>query len=240
MITVAIPFYNTIEYIESCLDSLIDSDYVDEVVISDDCSDYVIEIDHPKVKIFRNLTNKGAFRNKYLSIFRSSNEWVYLLDSDNYLSETSIDSMRNIDNLNPDTYYSPFQLNLVNEDLDQSLDGKKITYNFPDKRIGLDQAQKYLETNIPYFDWFLNTGNFLVNKKTYLESMKFIFDNNQHQHLEADAIAFTTYWLLGGNFIEIIPNFSYNHRVRTKSYSHAFGSKNAESISYHKNLILES
>ena len=83
MITVAIPFFNTFQYLESILEPLINSSHVDEIIINDDGSDYQVDVNHPKVKIFFNDKNVGAFRNKYITISRSSNEWVYLLDSDN-------------------------------------------------------------------------------------------------------------------------------------------------------------
>ena len=33
------------------------------------------------------MHQSGAFRNKYLSVARASNDWVYLLDSDNKLQK---------------------------------------------------------------------------------------------------------------------------------------------------------
>lgn len=240
MITVAIPFYNTIQYLEPTLEQLIESSYVDEIVISDDVSDYTVEIDHPKVKIYRNDINQGAFRNKYLSISRSTNDWIYLLDSDNTLPKTSIDILENIQDLDPDTYYSPIQLNLVDDGLDSSLDGKTIVYDFPERTIDLEIAKKYLADDTGQIQWFLNTGNFFINKNSYLETMKFIFDNPDHKHLEADAMVFTTYWLLKNKKIKIVSGLCYDHRTRPQSYSHAFGSKSSESLHYHRKLLLQS
>jgi glycosyltransferase involved in cell wall biosynthesis len=240
MITVAIPFYNTIDYLEPLLEELVDSFFVDEIVISNDASDYSVEIDHPKITIYHNAINQGAFRNKYLSVARSSNDWVYLLDSDNKLPKSSIDILENIQDLDPDTYYSPIQLNLVNDGLDESLDGKTVVYDFPERTIDLELAKEYLANDTGQIQWFLNTGNFLVNKKTYLETMKFIFDNPNHKHLEADAMAFTTHWLRKKKKIQIVSDLCYEHRVRPQSYSHAFGSRGSESLHYHRKLLLQS
>ena len=123
-----------------------------------------------------------------------------------------------------------------------------FVYDFPERTIDLELAKKYLDiaqksnwTNNDYsVDWFLNTGNFLVNKKTYLETVKFIFDNPNHKHLEADAMAFTTHWLRKNKKIEIVPDLCYEHRIRPQSYSHAFGSRGFESIQYHRKLLLQS
>ena len=96
MITVAIPYYNNEKYLEKTLELPLSSDFVSEIIIHDDCSDNIIQSDHPKIKIYRNEHNLGAFKNKYLAVSKSTNEWVYLLDSDNYFFENSLDAIKNI------------------------------------------------------------------------------------------------------------------------------------------------
>ena len=63
--------------------------------------------------------------------------------------------------------------------VDDSLDGKTVVYDFPERTIDLELAKEYLANDTGQIQWFLNTGNFLVNKKTYLETMKFIFLSSQ-------------------------------------------------------------
>jgi glycosyltransferase involved in cell wall biosynthesis len=46
-----------------------------------------------KIKVFRNKTNQGAFRNKYETVSKCSNEWIYLLDSDNYPFEWAAEKL---------------------------------------------------------------------------------------------------------------------------------------------------
>ena len=84
MITVAIPYYNSEKYLEQSLEIPLSSNFVSEIIIHDDCSSNKVESTHPKIKVYRNETNVGAFKNKYLAVSKSTNEWVYLLDSDNY------------------------------------------------------------------------------------------------------------------------------------------------------------
>ena len=265
-ISLVIPFYNTSRYFIDVVELSLNNDFVSEIIVNDDTSsedeweklnDIINDLNSNKIKLFRNENNLGGFRNKYNAVNNSTCEWVYLLDSDNILPESSIEIVNKIKNLNPNTYYSPIQLNLKDDGLDPSLDQKKVIYNFPKKLIDINLAKKYLSESIVnnqtskpdvfldynsgrVIEWFLNTGNFFVNRKTYLKTMKFIFDNISYKHIEADAVVFTAHWLMKGNKIEIVDNLCYTHRVRKQSYTHAVGSKNLESLQYHQKLLLES
>ena len=96
MITVAIPYYNNEKYLEKVLELLLSSDFVSEIIIHLDFSDHQIESNAPKIKVYRNDVNLGAFKNKYLAFSKSTNEWVYLLDSDKYFFDNSLDLVKKI------------------------------------------------------------------------------------------------------------------------------------------------
>jgi glycosyltransferase involved in cell wall biosynthesis len=236
MITVAIPYYNSEKYLEQALELPLSSDFVSEIIIHDDCSENQIESTHPKIKIHRNQTNLGAFKNKYLAVSKASNQWVYLLDSDNYFFENSLDVVKNI-KPQRGRYYSPSQLHLVDDGLDQSLNGKIVKYDFG--QVDGSRARDILKSGSGEFEWLINTGNFFVNRDDYVSSMQTIINDPTYPYFEADAIVFTYNWLRGGNIIEVVDDLWYNHRLRSNSYSHSVGNKNSDSLNYHKNLILE-
>jgi glycosyltransferase involved in cell wall biosynthesis len=236
MITVAIPYYNSEKYLEQALELPLSSDFVSEIIIHDDCSENQIESTHPKIKIHRNQTNLGAFKNKYLAVSKASNEWVYLLDSDNYFFENSLDVVKNI-KPQRGRYYSPSQLHLVDDGLDQSLNGKIVKYDFG--QVDGSGARDILKSGSGEFEWLINTGNFFVNRGDYVSSMQTIIGDPTYPYFEADAIVFTYNWLRRGNIIEVVDDLWYNHRLRSNSYSHSVGNKNSDSLNYHKNLILE-
>ena len=240
MITVAIPYYNNEKYLEKTLELPLSSDFVSEIIIHDDCSDHQIESTHPKIKIYRNDVNLGAFKNKYLAVSKASNKWVYLLDSDNYFFENSLDVVKNI-TPKRGSYYSPSQLHLVDDGLDASLNGKIIKYEFGGiKSIDSSDAKNLLTSEFwEEFCWLINTGNFFVHRDDYIESMKEVFEDLNYPYFEADAIVFCYNWLKSGNIIEIVKELRYNHTVRSNSYSHSVGNKNTESLNYHKNLITQ-
>jgi glycosyltransferase involved in cell wall biosynthesis len=240
MITVAIPYYNSEKYINDALEILISSDFVSEIIIHDDCSNNQIESKHPKIKIYRNETNVGAFKNKYLAVSKSTNEWVYLLDSDNYFFDNSLEVVKNI-NTQRGKYYSPSQLHLVDDGLDPKLDGKIIKYDFGSvDSIDANNAKELLKSEFwEEFCWLINTGNFFVHRDDYIESMKNVYEDLNYPYFEADAIVFCYNWLKKGNGIEIIQNLWYNHRLRGNSYSHSVGNRNTNSLEYHKSLMAQ-
>lgn len=236
MITVAIPYYNNEKYLEKAISFPLESDFVSEIIIHDDCSNHEIVADHPKVKVYRNEYNLGAFKNKYLAVSKSTNEWVYLLDSDNYFFENSLDIVKNI-KPQRGRYYSPSQLHLVDDGLDSSLDGKVVEYDFG--IVDSTKAKSLLKSGNSEFQWFINTGNFFVNRLDYIDAMKDIFENPSYPYFEADAIVFCSNWIKKGNDIDVVENLWYNHRLRGNSYSHSVGSKNRSSLDYHIKLISE-
>ena len=86
-ISLAIPVYNTSRYFLDTIKYALEDDFVSEIVVTDDGS---VESEYnkllsliegkDKIKVFRNPSNIGAFRNKYNSVKNCSNDWVYLLD----------------------------------------------------------------------------------------------------------------------------------------------------------------
>ena len=159
MITVAIPYYNSEKYLEKTLELPLSSEFVSEIIIHDDGSTNEIESSHPKVKVYRNEHNVGAFKNKYLAVSKATNEWVYLLDSDNYFFDNSLDVVKNI-NPQKGTYYSPSQLHLDDDGLDASLHGRIVKYDFG--VVDSSKAKSLLESGIGEFEWLINTGNSFV------------------------------------------------------------------------------
>ena len=124
-LSLAIPTYNSFRFLGDCLKVPLESELFQEIVICDDASTDKLEFDpatwdNPrtkKIKLFRNKTNVGAFNNKYRAVEKCKSDWVYLLDSDNYLREDSVESLSAItDNLNSDFYYSPSELHLTCEE----------------------------------------------------------------------------------------------------------------------------
>ncbi len=216
-ISLAIPTYNSSEYFWDCIKSAISTDFIDEIVINDDSSnsnhlcnlyEIVSRIDNGKIKIFKNEQNLKAFKNKYLAVSNCKHDWVYLLDSDNYFDEKLVKIFMNVE-YDPKVCYCPQRL-LIS-------DGRIVEYNYFDEYIDIDIIRRYIFEGKYYLDWFLNTGNFLVNKEEYLKTQNSFFENEEY-HANNDVVIFTYYWLTGGNKYKILDGFEYYHRIRPGNY----------------------
>ena len=184
---------------------------------------------------FRNKNNLGGFRNKYNAVKNSTCEWVYLLDSDNHPYDTTLDIIQSIENPDSNICYSPQTLLLHQEDTPTTYDSK--TYNFRYNLIGIDDAQDAIFKKTYLFDWFLNTGNFVVNREKYLERLLNGY-NNLKEPVYACSVAFSYHWMSNGGLYKIIPNMKYYHRVRGDSYWVSCGTNSQLSVDYYNDKLV--
>jgi glycosyltransferase involved in cell wall biosynthesis len=244
-ITLAIPFYNTSQYFSDCVMHALENKLISEIVINDDFSDQkhyevllsiIKEYKTEKIKLFRNKRNEGALRNKYLTVKKCSNEWVYLLDSDNRPFEESYRILQEIPKYDTDVCYCPEKLFCGH---DPSGEYEVIAnYDFGYDVIDIQKAKLALQENLKWFDWFINTGNYIFNKTTYLTLLRRLYENDNIAHPQADTAAVFYYWLKGGGKFKIIKNLGYFHRLRPDSNWNAFGDKSQLSVDYYKSAII--
>jgi len=218
-ISICIPYYNTSVLTKKTISSLVKNNFINEVIVSDDCSIKKFSYNHPKVKVYRNASNLGSFKNKFKSIQRATNDWVFLLDSDNFIESKVLKKLfinLNKKFFNEDFYYSSSKIILENVDSDKKLNNKIIHYNFANKIIDYTLACKNILIK-KYFDWFLNTGNFFINRNKYLQCFKKILIKSKFDPKGADSIFFSYYWLVSGKKIMILDDLYYFHRIRKDS-----------------------
>ena len=243
-ITLAIPEYNTSQYFKDCIKYAVEDNFVDEIVVNDDKStdqhldnliSIIREINLPKIKLFVNSQNTGAFRNKYLAVKNSTNDWVYLLDSDNHPFEESYHIIKNISDDDPSICYSPQNLFCKNDNVS---DYENISnYDFGYDLIGIEESKKSLCNGVEWFNWFVNTGNYIVNRNTYLETLKEPFEDFSTPLLHADTASVFYYWLKNGNKFKIVQGLRHNHRLRPDSNWHSCGDNSNISVNYYETAI---
>jgi hypothetical protein len=242
-ITLAIPFYNTSKYFLDCIKYSLDNDFVSEIIVNDDCStkyewdnlnDIVSNLNKSKIKLFQNSTNVGAFRNKYLTISKCSNSWIYLLDSDNHPFENTYKLIENISNDNPLIVYSPQHLYCKNDHIGNY---EVISnYNFKYDIIGIEESKDMILNQTKWFDWFFNSGNYIVNKDTYLEALRSPYEDESTTLLHADTAASFYFLLKHGVKFKVIQKLSHHHRLREDSTWNICGENSTLSVNYYKNL----
>lgn len=288
-ITVCIPFYNSVDYIEDAIRLPLFDNRVDEIIINDDASDeneyeklvskvnsllngeqisydvnyrliseqnanalpsvfYMTSQDvseqSKKIVVYRNRKNIGGFANKYETIKKSTNEWVYLLDSDNFLVDCSIPSLYNIDEWDEKICYCP------STPIMERKDGWRAWDDWNHRRFGyepidLERIKLLFEVDDSFHsqyncglgvNGFLNTGNFFVNRDYYLKVLEEPIRENIEPHA-ADVLAFSYYWLVTGNMFQIVPDLYYYHRLRKNSFWQRTGNQSGIEAQKYEKMI---
>ena len=245
-ISLGIPFYNTSRYFIDCIRYSLENDFVSEIVVNDDFSEeqewnnlneIVKEFNNSKIKLYRNKSNLGSFRNKYLTVKNCTNSWVYLLDSDNYPFENSYELIKNIPDQDSLICYCPQHLYCKN---DNSIDYEVISnYNFKYDLIGIEETKDMIFKKTKWFDWFFNTGNYIVNRLTYIDALNNIYENKSVPLLDADTAASFYFLLKNGVQYKIVKNLSHHHRLRSDSTWNVCGERSQQSVNYYQKLSVD-
>ena len=196
--------YNRTELLFQAFEQILHDERVSEVVISDDNSrpDVIEKIyfkfkDVSKVKIFKNERTYDCYFNKAKAIERATNEWVCVLDSDNIFGMDYLNRIENIitAGLNNRVIYQP--------------DFAKPHFNFTHlsgQLLNKGNIAQYMHNRST--DTMLNAMNYFVNRDEYLK----VFDSRTNP-ITSDSIYQNYRWLEAGNYIYVVPSFSYDHRV---------------------------
>lgn len=245
-ITLAIPFYNTSQYFLDCIKYAVDNEFVSEIVVNDDRStseewenlNRIVEsLNVSKIKIFRNDENIKSFRNKYVTVTKSTNEWVYLLDSDNHPFKNTYSILEQVDQTLDYICYSPRKLFCK---YDYQYQNQTVSdYSFEYNLIGIEESKDAISKKTEWFDWFLNTGNYFFNRNFYLNSLEEAFLNDSTPRLEADTAASFYFLLKNSGKFKVLENLFHNHRLRHDSTWNVCGQYSQLSVEYYKKLITE-
>lgn len=100
-ISVLIPFYNVEEFIEECLESVINQTFKDiEIICIDDKStdnslkivnEYALK--DPRIKIYKNNKNQGISKNRNFAISVAEGKYIYFLDADDFIELDALEKL---------------------------------------------------------------------------------------------------------------------------------------------------
>lgn len=217
MITLAITTYNRSSLTIQSFEKVINNPLISEIVIVDDQSTESIyqdllkkieNIKSNKIKLFRNSKNKKCFLNKIESVKKASNEWVIVFDSDNILTEDYLNSIPQ--NLDKNFFYLPSHAMCASNYLNYN----KFSNTIIDKK---DFKNLFCSQDI-HAQCLFNTGNYLVNKNTFLEAIN--SEVNLLNCYAADSVYII--YLAFKNTIDfklkVVNNMKYWHRINSKNY----------------------
>lgn len=203
--------YNSFSYIEKQLEKdyfNLSNGIINEIVIQDDFSENDFEklksIETENIKVYQNEKRIKPLLGRVNLLNNCSNEWVLLMDSDNFLDKNSFDSLFKNLSFKDDTIYAPVFAR------------PKFNYKtISDFNLNLN----IVKNNFQYLICFLNVGNYLVPKKRYLEVAK----NIDYKFVEytMEVLYYNYLWLSNGNFIKCVKDYEYDHTMRDDCFSYA-------------------
>lgn len=207
MISFCVTTFNRYSYTTRCVNSIINDQRVNEIVISDDQSNdgsFQELISHykndNKVKLHQNETNKDCYVNKRISVEQSSSPWVILGDSDNIFGSDYIERLFEIEKWEPDTIYAPV---FAKPHFDYR--------EFSGLTVTKENVSSLMDR--PMFSTALNTANYLVCRDTYLSCW-----DGSTDPITADTIFHNYNHLKAGGKIKFVPGLEYEHTVHPLSH----------------------
>lgn len=207
---------NRWSFLEVNLPKYLENPYINEIVISDENGEDATKIRErfadPKIKIFVNAERLGAFRNKEEAVRRATNEWVALIDSDNFAPISYFEAWLNytqVHPISPSIVYAPSRTIPTN-----GHDG----FDYRDFIPYVLTKQTYgTLKNYSMMECIINTGNYIVHRQFYLDS-----SDPSYAHFFTTVNAWEAKlrtWLLlnkGANYV-FPANLEYYHTVHSGS-----------------------
>lgn len=228
-ISIIIPVYNVAPYIEVCLESVLYQTYQNiEILIIDDCGndnsmsivENIVNRNNCPIRIIHHPKNLGLSNARNTGIHNSTGDYLYFLDSDDFISKHCIDSFVQILNQFPEVdiifgssvfypdNWASYCIDVKNKHIPAHLSGKKNINNlFFSKEI------------LP-----ITATNKLIRKKYLLNNQLFfkpglIYEDN------------LWYYYIGQTCTSIAFNKTetYYYRNNVAGLSHKYGAKELKS-----------
>lgn len=175
--TLCIPTMNRFDnFLSKHLPLYIENKLISEIIITDENGEDIKKItnsniDKTKLKLYTNEKRLGPFMNKLRACSYSTNEWIVLMDSDNFADNKYFDVANNYinnKNLSKNTILSPSKLRL-NKLINHSIERLDWTYLngkvFKKGNFGeLREYERLNKGNKTDINGLMNTGNYIINK----------------------------------------------------------------------------
>lgn len=209
--SLCIPTMKRWSFLEKYIPLYLENPYIDEIVIVDETGEDYAEIlskysAEAKIRLYQNEKCLGPFLNKLKCMKYASNDWICLVDSDNFVD---VDYFTKVSALLLDemiVYLPSFAA--PNFDF-RCFNGLLLTKEVI-ATMSENQNYNLLET-------CLNTGNYIISKKSVGILSLYESDNFSEICSTCDVL-YANYLLLKNGFkLYIVPELSYTHVVHEHS-----------------------
>jgi hypothetical protein len=218
MLSLCIPTKNRWNFLKINIPKYLDNPFIDEIVICDENGNdakMIKEIykDNEKIKVYVNQNILGPFFNKRKVVSLAKNDFVCLMDSDNFAPISYFESWNNYikeNGLKENILYCPSRT--IPQQNHSGFDYRSLigSYNF-------EESKKFFHNQL--FVMMLNTGNYIFNKNLYINYLQEESQKDLEASCKAFDVLFKNYLLLKKSAIlTIVPDMEYNHIVHDGSY----------------------
>lgn len=222
LLSIIIPVYNTGPLLCNCLDSIKNKRNIEVVVVNDGSTDSSLEIIKKYSNSFDNFElvdkkNEGVSVARNIGLSESNGEYVFFLDSDDFISSENLDLILSKLKSNKDIYQ--IQTNTVNENKIEDRTQIKNEYSSIEEYLQSDTIKGEL------WNYILKKDLIERNNVKFIPGVKFAEDRN-----------FVIKYLSCINSFQLINECFYNYRENELS---AMKSKKNISDSIDHLLIIE-
>jgi glycosyltransferase involved in cell wall biosynthesis len=206
------------QFLSGYIPEYLKNSYIDEIVICDETGEDAKKItesfgDNPKVRVFVNEKRLGVFRNKDKVVSLAKNDFVCLMDSDNFAPESYFQAwLAYLNGSPPDdrTIYMPYRT------IPQPNHGGFDYSKFSGRKITKDTYKQFYHDqpgNVA-----CNTGNYIVSKKFYTETKPGPHLDTYVDRCSAADVRFKNHilWENGATAV-VVPGMDYHHIVHPDS-----------------------
>lgn len=232
-ISIIMPVYNTEEYFDRCIKSVLNQSYKNfELIVVDDCSpgnikekmQAYLEMD-TRVSLISHEKNEGLFKARLTGAKNASGDYIAFIDSDDYVSMDYYHTLI-------DTAVAKRADITIGHTVHQAQDGYKFIYNLHDACFHFDKLEggavreKFYGQKGQCYAWH-TVWNKLYSKKLWDQCMPYYSRIDSHVIMTED-IAFSAVLFYFANSVATTSNDAYFYCANNNA------STNAENISMKK------
>jgi glycosyltransferase involved in cell wall biosynthesis len=218
-LSLCIPTYNRWNFLKNNLPKYLENPFLDEIVITDETGEDIKLIQehfqNPKLKLFVNEKRLHAFLNKREAVLKASNDWICLIDSDNFAPIEYFEAWKNYVEQNGfilNAIYSPSKT--IPQEKHSGFDYRE----FINQNISFFKAQELYKTT-KYGPSLFNTGNFILHKSMYTNYQPTIEDIQTTLHCPALECLYQNYLFFTkcNAIMIVVKDMEYHHIVHDES-----------------------
>ena len=187
LLTIAIPVYNTENYIRRCLDSLLIDDVLEDIeiiAVNDGSKDNSIKIlneyaqKYPSTVVVIDKENGGHGSTINAALKKATGKYFRVLDSDDWFdSPHFISFVKKLKNENSDLIITSYRKEYIYNGLSEKIRWKELeenkVYYFNDFDLSLLKKEYFTMANSTYKTEILRLSNLSLMEKTFYVDMQF-------------------------------------------------------------------